>query len=236
MSTRAKQLDLPLKGTHGGRRRGAGRPNQSGLQAHVRRPRLSRREPAHVTLKICEGLPGLRTKIAFRCLRRAVRRARAEGLRIAHFAILANHVHLIIEPQGETVGRELQSLSISFSKSLNAALDRNGRVFRERYHLHALKTPTETRRALAYVLSNEARHLARRQVRRPGKLLEIRIDPFSSARVFAGLKRLFGNGIKITQSRWGDSEIEAAIADFVGQLRSAEQSWLLREGWKRAKI
>ena len=227
MPRRPIQLELPIKNTHGGRRRGAGRPNRSGLQAHVRRPRLSRREPAHLTLTICEGLPGLRRKIAFRCLRRAVRIGRAQGLRIAHFAILSNHVHLIVEPQGENLRRELQSLSISFSKSLNAALKRKGSVFRERYHLHVLKTPSEVRRALAYVLSNESRH---RKIPRTAW-----IDPFSSAYAFSDWKELFGRRFEVQFSNWPDCEIEAVIRDFLGKSPDHTRGWLLREGWKRAR-
>ena len=52
---RATQLELPLKKTHGGRRKGAGRPNRSGLRAHVRRPKLDLRHPIHVTLKLTQG-------------------------------------------------------------------------------------------------------------------------------------------------------------------------------------
>jgi hypothetical protein len=77
------QCELGLK-FRGGNRRGAGRKNRSGLRSHVARPRLNGREPVHVTLKLCEGLPSLRRKDIYRVLRDAVRRARLKGLRLVH--------------------------------------------------------------------------------------------------------------------------------------------------------
>jgi hypothetical protein len=50
-----------------------------------------------------------------------------------------------------------------------------GRRIAERYHEHVLKTPTETRNALKYVLRNRAHHLARQ-----GRPSGPPVDRFSS--------------------------------------------------------
>jgi hypothetical protein len=103
----AGQCELGLK-FRGGKRRGAGRKNRSGLRAHTARPRLSGAEPVHVTLKILEGLPSLRRKDIYRALRAAVRRARLKGLRLVHFNLLSNRVDRPVTepapPQNRTCG------------------------------------------------------------------------------------------------------------------------------------
>ncbi len=215
----AKQLELPLKKTHGGRRAGAGRPNLSGLRAHIPRPRLNTRYPVHVTLRLQSGLPNLRGKEAFRALRGAAKIARAKGLAISHFAILSNHVHLIVEPGRSSLTREMQSLCISLARRLNVLARRQGEVFKGRYHLHVLKTPSEVRRALTYVLTNEAKHTGH-------KAATVRLNPFSSAFSFRDWKKL---GVKCTPSAWSDDQIEA----WQSEMLTTPRTWLLMQGWKK---
>jgi REP element-mobilizing transposase RayT len=218
---RARQLSLALPNTHGGRRRGAGRPNRSGLQAHRKRARLNPRHPLHVTLKLGAGLPSLRQKEVFRALRHAVKLARQQDLRIAHFAILSNHVHLIVEPQGSAISKALQSFGISLGKRINALARRRGRVFRERYHLNILTTPTQVKNALDYVLTNEARHR--------GRALQVRLDPFSSATAFNEWRRL-ARSVEFLPTIWADSAIDA----WLNEILSPPRTWLLTRGWQRA--
>src|SRR6185437_14883755 len=96
-----------------------------------------------------------------------------------------------------------------------------------RYHVHILKTPTEVRRALAYVLTNEARHshgLA-------AGTLKVRLDPFSSARAFRGWKKLLGNRVQFSISNWSEDWIEA----WHSEVLSPARTWLLQEGWAFGK-
>ena len=55
-------------------------------------------------------------------------------------------------------------------------MQRHGEVFADRYHAHALRSPTEAARAIAYVLGNFFIHAARR-----GEACVRGIDPFCSA-------------------------------------------------------
>lgn len=71
----------------------------------------------------------------------------------------------------------MRVLSIRLSRSLNALMRTRGRVLEGRYHAHVLRTPSETRRALAYVVANFASHAARRGQPLPADYA----DPFSSA-------------------------------------------------------
>ena len=213
-----KQLALPLKSTHGGFRKGAGRKNRSGLQSHVRRPLLNPRHPLHVTLRLKDDLPSLRRKDTFACLKEAVCLARTRGLRINHFAVLSNHIHLILETQGTTISQALQSLGVSFAKRLNHLIQRKGTVFQERYHLHVLKTPSEVKRALAYVLTNESKHQG-------SDVPEIKPSSFNSAHLFSDWKRLLKN-----YRLFKPKEIDP----WTTQIVSPPKTWLLSTGWMRA--
>lgn len=212
------QPKLPIPNTHGGRRKGAGRKNCTGHKAHLSRPKLDGRTPVHVTFKLVSGLPSLRRKDVFSCLRAAVFKAHTKGLRVVHYAVLANHVHLIVEPTAGHPRSPLQSLAISFSKRINSLLNRTGMVLHGRYDFHILKTPTEVRNALAYVLTNESKHL------QTGRS-EIYIDPFSSAdRFMLWNKVLLENPVLIHRS----SSVESIPI-------SEAKTWLPRIGWLRAK-
>jgi hypothetical protein len=54
----------------------------------------------------------------------------------------------------------MQGFSIRVAKRLNAMMNKRGRVLGDRYHGHVLRTPTETRRAVAYVRNNHRKHMA----------------------------------------------------------------------------
>ncbi len=128
--------------------------------------------------------------------------------RVAHYAIMGNHAHFIVEAvDAEALGRGMKSLVRRLVLSVHAVFSRRGAVLADRYHLRILRTPLEVRRAIAYVLLNARRH-ARRQ--RP----EARIDPASSGRWFDGWVR--------GQARGGAGP--PAVA--------RPHTWLLGVGWR----
>ena len=167
---------------HGGSRRGAGRPRRKGPPKrvpHVPRERFPKRLPQHVTVRVRREVWNLRSRRAFRVIERALRAASDRfGVRVVHFAVQANHVHLIVEATDATcLSRAMQGLGVRLAKGLNRMMGRHGRVLEERYHVHVLRTPTETRHAVRYVLGNERKHAAQRGVAKP----EHYADWFSSA-------------------------------------------------------
>jgi REP element-mobilizing transposase RayT len=85
------------------------------------------------------------------------------GLRLNQFSIQGNHIHLIVEADGrDSLTRGMQGLSIRLARSLNRLMQRRGKVLADRYHAHLLRTPSEVRRALDYVLDNARRHFGAR--------------------------------------------------------------------------
>jgi REP element-mobilizing transposase RayT len=178
--------------THGGVRRGAGRPKM-GLKRggpHRARPQLNPRNPVHVVLRVERGLASLRQHRMFRAIRGAlapyVRRA---DFRIVHISIQSNHLHLIVEAAGAralTLG--MQSFAIRTSRAINRVWRRVGKVFAYRYHASPIRTARYARNALAYVLNNWRRH---REDLADAVKRRAKLDPYSSAVSFAGWTERF---------------------------------------------
>src|SRR5438105_4946461 len=171
--------------TWGGKRTGAGRtPNgaRAGV-THLRRPRLDRHHPLHVTLRVVPAVGRLRRRTAYRCVSRALLVCIPhDDFRIVHVSIQATHLHLVVEASdARALARGMQGFEISAARRLNRSIGRRGRVFADRYHAEAITTPRRARRVLAYVINNWRRHgedAGRRW----------RIDPYSSAIAFDGWK------------------------------------------------
>ena len=113
----------------------------------------------------------------FPTLQRALSASTKPAFRVVHFSVQSDHVHLVVEgDQGVALVRGLQGLACRCAKAVNRAARRRGHVWSSRYHAHALRTPTEARRGLVYVLLNFRKHLHAA----PG------VDPRSSGRWFTG--------------------------------------------------
>src|SRR6266446_3021963 len=200
------QLELRAR-TWGGRRPGAGR-KPSGRKvgvAHRRRLPHERRHPAHVTLRAQRLLPSLRGDRLFGVILRGLALGSRNGLRILHFSVQRDHVHLLVEAEnGGALSRGLQGLAIRLAKAVNRVLGRRGRVWGDRYHVRALGTPREVRNALVYVLQNWRKH-----IRGVGGF-----DPRSSAAWFRGWRQV----------------VPAMIA---GSPVVPPRTWLAAVGWHR---
>lgn len=105
-------------------------------------------------------------------------------------------------------------------------IGRSGRVFADRYFLRELRTPSEVKIALAYVLTNESKH------RGIGPPWLIRITPFSSALKFSKWDQLLGKGgYTIEYTHW----YEGFIFEWYQRWMRDPGTWLLRTGWMRAR-
>jgi REP element-mobilizing transposase RayT len=194
----------------GGARKGAGR-KLSGLRRsmpHRKRVVVKARHPVHVTLRVEPGLESLRRRQTYAVVREALAAgANRHGLRLVHYSVMTNHVHLVCETDDErALGRGITGVCVRMARALNRRWGRYGRVFGERYHAHVLKTPREVRNALAYVLQNAAHH----------KIHVEGIDPCSSGAWFDG---------------WHEWKREAR--DFLTCPLPSARTWLLAQGWRR---
>jgi REP element-mobilizing transposase RayT len=179
------ELRLERK-TWGGKREGAGRPRlaKRGVSHGPREPHKTR-HPVHVTLRVVREIGRLRAERPFELIKDAIRAAGVgrDDFRIVQFAVMSNHLHLIVEADDErALGRGMQRLNIRIARGLNRLFRRKGPVFTDRYHRHDLTTPRETRNALVYVLQNFRKHSAERGERCARGWQ----DPCSSAAWFDG--------------------------------------------------
>jgi hypothetical protein len=183
--------------------------------AHVRRPALTAAHPLHVTIRFAEGLPSLREPVLLARVRAALRAGKERfGLRVCHYSVQGNHMHLIVEASSRralTLG--MRGLGVRIARGVNGALGRSGRIIGDRYHARALESPRATRNALVYVLLNAARHRGRSE----------RLDPASSGAVFDGWRT---PPLARAGSPPGD------VADTV----VAPAVWLLRKAWRRGGL
>ena len=182
--------------------------------AHGSRPLLKKGEVAHVTIKLKAGLPSLRKGEALEVVLAAIRRVNAGGvIRIVEFSIQSNHVHLIVEASNSAdLSRGMASLNTGLGMRLNRVWHRTGQgsVFKERFHMVVVGTPTQMRNTLNYVLRNDVHH---------GLGLGT-LDPCSSAPSFGGWCELQG----------ADSKVRSAEA--AKECVSVEpRVWLLKKGW-----
>ena len=199
---RHRQLGLEFR-TWGGKRADAGRKPRGDRAGVAHRPRdeWNQRRPLHVTLRMAPHVYNLRSRRSFRVIEASLWVGGDRfDVRIVRFSIQGNHIHLIVEaPNRRALARAIQGFSIRIAKGLNRMMGRAGRVFDDRYHARVLRTPTEVRNAIHYVLGNARKHAAQRGATySPGY-----VDPYSSA---------------------GAPDLVLPPA----------QTWLLREGWKRA--
>jgi hypothetical protein len=174
--------------------------------------------PVHVTLRVREGVPSLRIAALVRAWQRSLAEASERGsFRVAHYSLQGDHAHLIVEAHGkEALANGMKSIAARLARAVNRVCGRSGPVLDGRYHHRPLRTPREVRRALAYVLLNARRHLAKR--RRASRVESSSLDPASSARWFDGWRPQAAS--RLPEAR-GAPEVARA------------RTWLLRIGWRR---
>lgn len=128
--------------------------------AHETRPTF-RARPVHVTMRMRRDVQtSLRNGKMHRRVRDVLAAARSKlDCRIVQYAVLRNHLHLLIEAQDQrALARAMKGFTVRLARRVNSTLDRNGAVFPQRYHAHVLETPREMRNALVYILNNAKKH------------------------------------------------------------------------------
>jgi REP element-mobilizing transposase RayT len=208
----SSEIDFGFRTPRRPRPKKRGRPKKLGAGVpHLRRA-FGTRFPLHVTLRMRPHVWQLRSRRCFTIIERALYKAAARiDARIAQFSVQHNHVHMVVEADDpRALGRAMQALCIRVAKRLNKLMDRSGAVFADRYHSRPLRTPTEVRRALVYVLCNGRKHLPQVGHRLPSGWIDAE---YSSGEWFRGWSRL-------PPAQYGPSPV------------SAPMTWLLQSGWR----
>jgi REP element-mobilizing transposase RayT len=148
--------------------------------------------------------------------------------RIVHFSVQSHHIHLLVESKDQiALGRAMKGFGVRLARRLNRLAGRQGQVIVDRYHARYLRSPTEVRRAILYVLQNGLKHgHGDEAMVRSGRLW---IDPFSSAAFFSGWDEKCRRWIPERDApahplhRAGAARVPVAVA----------RTWVLRGGWMR---
>ena len=146
---------------------------------HSTRPEV--RGVCHVVLRICRGLPWLRTPKTYRVLERALRAGKEKkGFALVQYSVQGDHLHLLVEADSKVkLAWAMQGLMIRIAKALNRFWRRRaGSVFADRYFARLVEGAKAIKRALMYVLNNARKHGAWSSPSQP--------DPFSSGRWYKG--------------------------------------------------
>jgi REP element-mobilizing transposase RayT len=170
----------------------------------------ARRHPLHVTLRAAPGLPSLRRQVLFAEVRSALAVASRTWFRLLHFSVQSNHIHLMLETLDRARSTKgMRGLAIRVALSVNRVLRRRGKVWGDRYHCRALRTPREVRHGLVYVIANWKKHTPNAWG----------FDPCSSAWWFDGWKMPPSSG----PPGWNVPEPPVW----------APREWLSATGWRR---
>jgi putative transposase len=198
------------------------REELAGLLRHLPRPHHDKRHPALVTMRCVAAAPSLRSELVAKTIAAQIRHALGRRIGVVHYSIQDNHLHLMVEAEDKTaLARGMQLLFSRIAFEVNRVAKRHGRLFRDRHHREALTSPTQTRRALVYVLFNGRKH----RVQKGHPMADVLrwLDPCSTAAWFDGWSRDYAPTRELLQrTRAGPCASGAK-----------PQTWLARIGWVR---
>ena len=140
--------------------KGAGRPrvHDPGI-AHRSRPFLERASSLHLTIKVKAIKAEMKNKAVLSMLKRAILNARKKGLKIIHYSLEFDHVHLLVEADDNAeLAIGMQSFGVTLSKAINRMRKMKGAVYKHRYHFRQISSSRELKYVMKYIFSNGVKH------------------------------------------------------------------------------
>lgn len=139
---------------------------------HTPREVISKPSPLHLTVKLKRA--DIQNKVVLRILKHAIYRSRLQGVRVVHFSLEHDHVHLYVECGNNFVlGKAMKAFGVTFVRGINKFKRSKGQLYKYRYHLRILKSAREVKNVINYILKNGIKH---------GRTLKV-INPYNSALV-----------------------------------------------------
>jgi hypothetical protein len=159
-------------------------PKNSGKKAihdkgirHTKREDIRGPRPLHLTIRLIRA--DIQNKIILKALRHAILRARLQGLRIIHYSLEHHHIHLYAESSDSKIlAKAMKALGVSLVKKINKHFKTKGQCYKTRYHLRILRSATEVKNVINYILKNGIKHRRTKSV----------IDLYNSALVLHDFK------------------------------------------------
>lgn len=140
--------------------KGAGRPAlvDKGIR-HTTREVIKKKTALHLTIKVRPNKADIKSKAVLKALHHAIKRARLKKLKIIHYTLEYNHLHLLVETSGnQALHSGMQALGISLSKAINRIKFCSGGVYKHRYHLRVITSLRDYKNVLNYILNNGVKH------------------------------------------------------------------------------
>lgn len=198
MGTIRKGTQLTLKNI-----KRAGRPakNDPGIR-HSSRMKFSKLTSFHLTIKVRENKADIQSKKLLKALHHAIARARLKNLKVIHYTLEYNHVHLLVETNDHRILHAgMQALGISFSKAINKVKSLKGHVYKHRYHQRKIGSARELKNVLLYIFNNGKKH----------KRTNKRIDLYNSAIVEPRLNLLLTKEANLI---WADIKTNLTLRSY----------------------
>ena len=138
----------------------AGRPaiHDPGIR-HTKRFKLKKSSSLHLTIKVRDNKADIQNKRILKALHYAIKRARLKELKVIHYTLEYNHVHLLVESADNSVlHRGMQAFGITIAKAINKIKRTKGNVYKNRYHLRIINSPKQLKNVLHYIFCNGIKH------------------------------------------------------------------------------
>ncbi|MGZ3787896.1 MAG: transposase [Bacteriovorax sp.] len=149
--------------------KGAGRPaiHDAGIR-HTSRPFLKKPSSLHLTVKIKKNKAGIKNKSILILLKRAILNTRRQGLKVIHYSLEYDHVHLLIEAENNHVlGKGMQAFGVTLSKAINRMRKLKGGVYKHRYHFRKISGARELKNVMNYIFTNGLKHKTAQNIANP---------------------------------------------------------------------
>jgi REP element-mobilizing transposase RayT len=140
--------------------KGAGRPaiHDPGIR-HTSRPQLRRSASLHLTIKVKKIKADLKNKTILIILKKAILNARRQGLKVIHFTLEYDHVHLLIEADNNNIlGKGMKAFGVTLAKAVNRVKNSKGGVYKHRYHFRQISSARQLKNVLIYIFGNGVKH------------------------------------------------------------------------------
>ncbi|MGZ3787001.1 MAG: transposase [Bacteriovorax sp.] len=135
---------------------------------HTSRPFLKKPSSLHLTVKIKKNKAEMKNKSVFSLLKRAILNARRQGLKVIHYSLEYDHVHLLIEAENNHIlGKGMQAFGGTFSKAINRMRKLKGGVYKHRYHFRKISSARELKNVMNYIFTNGLKHKTAKNIVNP---------------------------------------------------------------------
>ena len=135
---------------------------------HTARPFLKRPASLHLTIKVRKNKAEIKNKSVLKLLKHAIQNARRQGLRVVHYSLEYDHVHLLIEAENNTIlGKGMQSFGVTMAKGINRLKKLKGSVYKHRYHFRMISSVRQLKYVMNYIFTNGMKHKRSNSIQDP---------------------------------------------------------------------